>query len=334
MDIKRVFNSNIAQFFIFLILAFGISAGFLIIYGYADPSYIKHFILWIGAPVLFAALGALMQFRFKMHYAALALFIVSFCWLSVYVAQRLADVEFFSDTLTKKAQYEALEKLKDENRPNVAKAFLDKAKEHLEKGELENAELFLIEALDFDSTNAQIYFTLGELYTKTEYLGVALQSYYRGLLKDFDNAEIHSRVGELKYKIGKLDEAIVAYSTAAELDPSLETTKANLQALQNQKERENQAIQKGMMRVCQVVLNTREEAQKILEMLEDGADIGVLAYKYSIDTATKEVGGKTPFLDPEKREYAFIVTVQSMKIGEVSGILETGGKYFVIKRIN
>lgn len=334
MDIKRLLNNNIAQFFIFLLLAFGVFFGFLIIYGYVQPSYIKLLILWIGSSVLFAALGALIQFRFKMPYAALALFMASFCCLSLYVSQRLADVEFFYDSRVKKEQDEALEKLKEENRPYVAEALLSGAKEHLEKGEFENAWQALREALIFDSTNVEIYFTFGELYTKMDIPEAALDFYYRGLLKDIDNPEIHSRVGALNYKIGNLDEAIMAYGTAVKFDPSLETAKTNLRIMQSLKEGEEQAIREGMMRVVQVVLDTKEEAQVILEMLEEGADIGILAYKYSIDSATKEVGGKTPFLDPEQREYAFIEEVQRMKIGEESGILETGGKYFIIKRIN
>jgi len=204
MDIKKIFNNNAAQFFIVLILASVISFGFFIIYWYSEPSYIKLLILWIGSPLLFAALGILMQFRFKMTYAALPLFIVSFCLLSAYVGQRLSGVDFFRDYRIKKAQNEALEKIKDENRPYVAKALLNKATEYLKKGELGNVRQTLISALDFDSTNAHIYFTFGELYTKMEYPEVALDFYYRGLINDFDNAEIHSRVGALNYKIGKM----------------------------------------------------------------------------------------------------------------------------------
>jgi parvulin-like peptidyl-prolyl isomerase len=100
------------------------------------------------------------------------------------------------------------------------------------------------------------------------------------------------------------------------------------------KEAEKESVKQGYLRVSQVVLNTKEEADKIREMLNNGAHIGVLAYRYSVDPVSRETGGLTPFLDPSKREYAFINIVNNMKIGDISGVLRQGDKYFVLQRVN
>lgn len=80
-----------------------------------------------------------------------------------------------------------------------------------------------------------------------------------------------------------------------------------------------------------ILVQTREEAESILEQLNNGADFAELAKQFSVDETTKENGGDLGFFPrgvvlPEFEEVAF-----SLEVGERSEVVETPFGFHIIE---
>ncbi len=80
-----------------------------------------------------------------------------------------------------------------------------------------------------------------------------------------------------------------------------------------------------------ILLDTEEEAKKVLEELKQGADFAELARKYSKDEDTKENGGDLGWFPKGEWEPAFDAVAFSLKVGEISDIVRTSRGYHIIK---
>ncbi len=84
------------------------------------------------------------------------------------------------------------------------------------------------------------------------------------------------------------------------------------------------------VRASHILLNTSEDAQDVLQMVEDGGNFSELASNYSIGPSAAQGGDLGYFsrgmLVPEFEQVAF-----NMSVGEVSGIVETEFGYHIIK---
>ena len=334
MKIKTVFQKSSVQVTIILLLSLGLSIGILAYYWYfVSSNYLKLVILYMGSTFLFAAAGLYTAVRFKRYAFAVPLFLISFCWLSFYLAQRLSGTDFFYDKHLQKMVKEAYEKQKESKKPEVAKSLLEQGRKLISTKNYRNAERYLTTAAEFDKNNPDIYFALGDLYSSMNNPYYAVKYYSAGLEMDFKKPEIHLKVGILSYQIGEIDLALSAFKTAAYQDTSNDKAAANYVALSAVKNSYDKMASQGMLQVSQIVLPTREQAQQILKRALDGEHFGMLAYAYSIDEITKKAGGMGPFFDPNKNEYVFSDIVKKMKIGDIRGVLEYDGKYFIIKRL-
>ena len=72
-------------------------------------------------------------------------------------------------------------------------------------------------------------------------------------------------------------------------------------------------------------------ADTVLAKIKNGESFEKLAGKYSDDTATKTKGGDLGFFERRQMVQAFDETAFSMKVGEVSGIVQTNFGYHIIK---
>lgn len=82
-----------------------------------------------------------------------------------------------------------------------------------------------------------------------------------------------------------------------------------------------------------ILVETQEEAEAILEQLENGADFAELAREHSTDETTRDEGGDLGFFPrgvilPEFEEVAF-----NLEVGERSGIVETPFGYHIIEML-
>jgi parvulin-like peptidyl-prolyl isomerase len=80
-----------------------------------------------------------------------------------------------------------------------------------------------------------------------------------------------------------------------------------------------------------ILLDSEEEAKKVLEELKAGADFAELARKYSKDEDTKENGGDLGWFPKGEWEPAFDAVVFSLKVGEISDVVRTSRGYHIIK---
>jgi len=335
MKISELLNRSYIQFLVTFLTALAISVGIILYYvSYVTSGYEKLLFLYITPTVVFALLGSIAILNFKKFFVSLPLFIISFTWFFIYVGQIVSGADLIYDYHMSLVQKAEEERRRDEQTPQVVSALINQGYKSIENNDIPNAKRYLFSAFEIDTSNADIYFAIGDLYNAMNRPDTALTYYHAGLRRNFSKPAVHFEVGDLNLKIGELDVAIQAFEAAAQLDPSNESATAIYSAARARKENERISIGKGMVRVRQIVLRTKERAEEILKNINNGANFGSFAFRYSIDPVTRMNGGNTMFLDPQKKEYAFMDIVKTMKIGQVSNILQFEDNYYIIKRVD
>ena len=75
-------------------------------------------------------------------------------------------------------------------------------------------------------------------------------------------------------------------------------------------------------------------ADSVLAMLKSGADFNSLAMKYSDDTGTKNKGGDLGYFERRQMVQPFDEAVFNLKVGEISGLVQTNFGYHIIKLVD
>jgi len=78
-----------------------------------------------------------------------------------------------------------------------------------------------------------------------------------------------------------------------------------------------------------ICFNTKNDAEKILEKLENGANFKAIAKKYSVDKWTGSKNGDLGFITAKSYPELFEIA-KNMKVDEISGPIEMWDKYWVI----
>ncbi|MBC7186240.1 MAG: peptidylprolyl isomerase [Calditrichaeota bacterium] len=86
------------------------------------------------------------------------------------------------------------------------------------------------------------------------------------------------------------------------------------------------------LRALHILVKTRAEAEDILRQLREGADFAELAKKRSI-SPTAASGGDLGYFDPQDFDPAFAQAITALKVGEISGIVETKIGFSIFKRL-
>ena len=335
MKLSELLSKSYIQFLVTFLVALTLSIGIIVYYvSNVTSGYEKLLLLYITPTIVFTVLGTIALLKFKRFFVSLPLFILSFTWFFVYVGQIVSGADLIYDYHLSLARKAEEERKMEERTPQVVTALINQGAKSLENMDIPNAKRYLFGALEIDTSRADIYFVIGDLYNAMNRPDTALTYYHAGLRRYFEKPEVHFEVGELNLKIGELDVAIQAFGAAAQLDPSNESASAVYNAARARKENERISIRNGMVRVRQIVLRTKERAEEILKNINNGSNFGAFAYRYSIDPLTRLNGGHTKFFDPQKKEYAFIGIVKTMRIGQVSKILQYEDNYYIIKRVD
>src|SRR3972149_1733349 len=87
----------------------------------------------------------------------------------------------------------------------------------------------------------------------------------------------------------------------------------------------------SQVRLSHILLNTEEEAQKVLERLKKGEDFGQVAKKSSIDTVSAKKDGDLGFFSKGEIPPEFQIAAVRLKTGEVSEPIKTKSGYEIIK---
>lgn len=82
--------------------------------------------------------------------------------------------------------------------------------------------------------------------------------------------------------------------------------------------------------VRHILLDTEEEAQAVLQRLEDGEDFAALATEVSTDTLSAELGGDLGWIPKGKMDTAFDEVAFNLPVGEISDVVETPRGFHII----
>lgn len=85
------------------------------------------------------------------------------------------------------------------------------------------------------------------------------------------------------------------------------------------------------VKLSHILVNTEEEAQKVLERLKKGEDFAQIAKKSSIDTVSAKKGGDLGFFSKGEIPPEFRIAAVRLKTGEVSEPIKTKSGYEIIK---
>jgi tetratricopeptide (TPR) repeat protein len=166
------------------------------------------------------------------------------------------------------------------------------------EGKLNESERLYREILDTGAKDPRIYGELGFVYEQQEKYGLA----------------------------------VAQYEEALKLDPESSELRASLRFVQQRMKEQEEARQAHKIRLRQIVVRVRAEAEQILTQLRSGADFVRLAQNKSIDSSAAD-GGDLGYFGPGEMLPAFEEAAMQLKVGEISGIVETPMGYHIIKRI-
>lgn len=88
---------------------------------------------------------------------------------------------------------------------------------------------------------------------------------------------------------------------------------------------------KEKVKISQIVVATEEEAQEILQELENGADFAELASRKSDDQNIAKSGGDLGYIERGKMPAVLEKIYFSLKVGEISNPVKTNQGYYIVK---
>ena len=187
-------------------------------------------------------------------------------------------------------------------------------------------------ALDVGGQSVVPRVALGRLASAEGRLSDALRYYQEILELGAIDPRIFAEIGLVHERREDFDQAIRSYEQALKLAPETAQLKAALNRVRRIVEERAKAIESNKIRVRQIVLATRGEADAVMERLKAGADFVDLALETSIDSS-RDHGGDLGFFGPGEMIPAFETAAMGLEVGELSDVVETPMGFHIIKRI-
>jgi peptidyl-prolyl cis-trans isomerase C len=191
--------------------------------------------------------------------------------------------------------------------------------------------------------------TVNEYNEKLTRLSAFEKARYRGEAghKEFLNALIRQKLMVQKAKEMELDKdedvrrkidvlilevtEKVLVETLVEREVIAKTVVTDKEAKAYYDEHKDEFNEKERVRVRHILVATEEEAQKILQELEAGADFVKLAESKSIDENTATRGGDLGYFERGRMVPEFEQVSFDLQVGEISDIVKTTFGYHIIK---
>jgi hypothetical protein len=85
------------------------------------------------------------------------------------------------------------------------------------------------------------------------------------------------------------------------------------------------------IRVRQIQVGAREDADRVVERLNAGEDFAAVAKEMSSDTATKDVGGEKGWIAIEELDPSYAAKVFALEVGQRSEALEGQGGFLIVE---
>ncbi len=157
--------------------------------------------------------------------------------------------------------------------------------------------------------------------------------YYREILDlGAKDPRIYAEIALIHERQEDFEQAIDNYGRALELAPETAQLKTALNRVGRIVEERAKAIESKKIRVRQIVVVTRAEADTLMEQLTAGADFAELARETSIDSS-RDRGGDLGFFGPGEMIPEFETAAMGLDVGELSGVVETPMGFHIIMRI-
>lgn len=157
--------------------------------------------------------------------------------------------------------------------------------------------------------------------------------YYREILAlGARDPQIYGELARVYEQQEKYDLSLSTYDDALKLDPESSDLKTEKALIQQKMKNRDEARQMKKVRLRQIVVRVRLEAEQILTQLKSGADFVKMAQTKSIDRSAAD-GGDLGHFGPGEMLPAFQEAVLRLKPGDISGIIETGMGYHILKRV-
>jgi len=101
----------------------------------------------------------------------------------------------------------------------LIRAYVQKGRETIWRGNVEEAIALYQDALKVDSGHAEVHYRLGEAHARLGEHAQAIDAWKCAVERDDGNAELHYNMGVACDSLGKLNEAVQSYARAVSLDP-------------------------------------------------------------------------------------------------------------------
>ncbi len=173
---------------------------------------------------------------------------------------------------------------------------------------------------------------LGRLALAESRLTDALQYYLEILDLGVRDPRVYAEIALIHEQREDFDQAIDHYEQALELAPETAQLKTALIRVKRIVEDRAKAIESNKIRVRQIVVVTRAEADTVMERLKAGTDFIELARVTSIDSS-RDIGGDLGFFGPGEMIPEFEEAAMGLEVGELSGVVQTPMGFHIIKRI-
>jgi len=207
---------------------------------------------------------------------------------------------------------------------------------------------------DIDKLYAQIPTQLQQYYTRKYLLNQTIDEMLleeeierQGIVADED--ELASLMNNVKaqYSDEEFEQVLALQGMSyEELEDEL-TTRLNMQTLLSSEIEDLQVTDEEVqqffdenqemlgtpeqVRASHILVNTSEEADALLDELEDGADFAELAEEYSLDTGSAALGGDLGFFPKGTMVAEFEDAAFNLEVGEISDVVETNFGFHIIK---
>ncbi len=200
--------------------------------------------------------------------------------------------------------------------PDQYKSFITK-EALLEQMEEEKILLMEAEKLGFTASDEEVNTLLDEALAQSPYTMDEFEAQVAEQGMTMDDVRDYYRKQVLVTKL--LNETVISKATVTEqeIEDYYNANPSLFQAPET-------------IRASHILVDTEEEAQEVLEMLQNGSDFAELARERSIDTGSAQLGGDLDFFPrgvmvPEFENAAF-----ALDVGELSDIVKTDFGYHII----
>jgi tetratricopeptide (TPR) repeat protein len=216
--------------------------------------------------------------------------------------------------------------------PDYAEAYMNLGIAYQQDGHPDSARSVWTQALNIKPDFIAPRVALARLYSAENRLDEALRYYREVLDAGARDPTLFAELGLVYERLERFQEAIINYEEASRLDPEDTDLQTALKAVQNKLTEQEEARKASKIRIRQIVVRVKAEAERILADLKNGADFVEMARSRSIDPSAAR-GGDLGYFGPGEMIPAFEEATRVMKVGDISGVVETPIGYHIIKRV-